>query len=230
MIVTALVNIFNPRGIETYINCGKKLLNVDTEKIVFIEENIFLEYLSDESFPKTRFVFFEKHDNYLTHLDTPNFKVITINPQKDTLEYMQIQCHKTEWLKMAMDISDHDQYTWIDFGIYHMINDEDILNADVISIASKSYDKVRSAGCAVNKIIPDITKRLFWFFAGSVIGGSRKALTEFAALTRQKCETLINDKGILMWEINVWFTIFIEQPHKFSMYRSNHDTTIMKGY
>jgi hypothetical protein len=174
VIVSAFMSQINDRPdriLNKYIDFGKKLVGVDLPKIIFIEKSVFDTYslgkLNDKYVPlkidpdkpeyecviqnetQTMYVFFEKSMMYLyeyKHLIN-DFYLDTTNPKKDTIEYMFVQCHKTEWIRMAIqaieyveptdwktentlitklcDFSENNQYIWMDFGLYHMfMNDE----------------------------------------------------------------------------------------------------------
>ena len=152
------INNRNDRNIDKYIEYGKILLNnINCYKVIFIEKLIYESnfHMIDEESEyiftydtktykyffqnNTIFVLFEKMDIYLyNYIDKiTNFNVNTDNPLKDTLEYMFVQCHKTEWVKMAIQLvsniknntlilhlksSDKLHFMWVDFGIYHMFN------------------------------------------------------------------------------------------------------------
>ena len=69
-IVTAFIyNINNNnRSIDDYIEYGKKLLRVNVNKVVFIENEIYNKYFletKEEEYPTTTFVMTKKEDIYL---------------------------------------------------------------------------------------------------------------------------------------------------------------------
>lgn len=92
-----------------------------------------------------QFVFFEKPDLFLWPYKplAHAFSLNTGNPNKDTLEYMMVQCQKSEWLAISLAFSQHmsdtsttsttfqnddfrptaffaKEHVWIDFGAFHM--------------------------------------------------------------------------------------------------------------
>ena len=150
-IVSAFIsNINSYRELDKYVEYGKKLLTIDTPKVIFMEKEIYTEYFSNDIFPQTIFVFVEKTDNYLYEQmeAITEFEVVSTNPGKDTIEYMFVQCNKTEWVKQAVETDpfNTEQFVWIDFGIYHMINTEDFADC-IYKITQQKYDKIRIAGC-----------------------------------------------------------------------------------
>jgi len=113
---------YKHRTVEDYIAYGKKLLELDISQVIYIEKHIFMsclkEYIDEiktfnyenKSFEyifinNKIFVFFEKEDNYLYKYkeELINFQA-NAHIEKDTREYMFIQCHKTEWMKMTIHL------------------------------------------------------------------------------------------------------------------------------
>jgi hypothetical protein len=106
-IVSGLISIKNTnRSIEKYIEFGKKMCQININKVIFIEEYIFNLYFKDELYPTTTFYITNKENLYLYKYkdELINFnKLYTDNPTKDTTEYMYIQCNKTEWIREAIE-------------------------------------------------------------------------------------------------------------------------------
>jgi hypothetical protein len=157
---------------------------------------------------------------------------------------MFVQCHKTEWVKMAIQLNNsinkytNCEYTWIDFGIFHMFKNEEIFK-DCIEqlqtrISNKENKKVRAGSCwqitDYTKHNIDIYRKISWVFAGSIFGGPAEELLIFADLTKEKCLKIINELNHIMWEVNVWAIINNEKPELFDLYYCGHDKTIIKNY
>ena len=205
IIVSSFISYVNQRedrNLTKYIEFGKKLICANIPKIIFIEKEIYHDYLlKSDLFQESEthlyhkkimveidytklylgglppiqenykqkiekemecvfseehqciFVFFEKADMYFYEegldLLISQFSVDTPNPSKDTPEYMFVQNHKPEWIRLAIHLlesleksgygrnapisfsgcdlgnrmvdglSNH-QYIWMDFGIFHM--------------------------------------------------------------------------------------------------------------
>ena len=279
------INNRNDRNIDKYIEYGKILLNnINCYKVIFIEKLIYepnFHMIDEESEyiftydtktykyffqNNTIFVLFEKMDIYLyNYIDKiTNFNVNTDNPLKDTLEYMFVQCHKTEWVKMAIQLvsniknntlilhlksSDKLHFMWVDFGIYHMFNNNikefndsfkhlseiDNINHNInhnINNNINHNNKIRISSCInpTNKYNGDIYKHVAWFFAGSVFGGSSDSLTTFADLMKIECVNIIHERNHLMWEINIWYLIYLKNPELFDPYNCAHDSSIIVNY
>ena len=134
-----------------YIYLGRKLLELNVEKIIFIEESIYDKYLKEYNYEsnKTRFIFIKRENIYLNDYrdKITNFNIITTNPSKDTIDYMFVQCNKTEWITKAIEINpfNTDNYIWIDFGIYHIFNNNlDLFQTEICKLNSINLiEKIR---------------------------------------------------------------------------------------
>jgi hypothetical protein len=247
-IVSAFIsNLNSHRSIEIYINYGKKLCNININKIIFIEEHIYNTYFINEKYPLTTFIFISKEQIYLykyTENDLININTLyTNNPSKDTIEYMYIQCSKTEWVRIAIEKNPYDseQFIWLDFGIYHimnndrelfirLINDEDELFSFIINeLYNKSYDNVRIASGEFYNI-ENIYTHIQWFFLGGIFGGHKDKLIQFSDLMKQKCIDIITNDKIIIWEVNIWYLIYLENPELFDRYLANHNPTMLVWY
>ena len=103
-----------------------------------------IQYIVDKE-TQTVYLLFDKSWMYLYAYkdEITDFHLKTSNPTKDTLEYMFVQCYKTEWMRLAVlwlkqwnqmgvsncwigDIEDvSHQFIWMDFGLYHMCDRPD---------------------------------------------------------------------------------------------------------
>jgi len=262
------VNQRHDRSLDKYIDYGKKWMVLPYPKIVFMERAVVETYLGLEGgdahgvwyndttwieyFDPTTMYFHE----YAHHVQQP-LDLVTQNPAKDTLEYMFVQCYKTEWMRMAIDIVDRvfpetevTQYMWNDFGIYHMFENRGATLSDAlfrdtyrnlemrnrtryeIALANgHDFGSVYFAGCWNSKMpVSDIYTHICWVFAGSVFSGFEAALVHLADLMRDKCIEIMTTRNTLMWEVNVWYLLCQQSPELFSFYPCNHDPSILQHF
>ena len=197
------------------------------------------------------------------------FNINTAYPEKDTLEYMFTMCHKTEYMRYAIESNPFNtsQFVWVDFGIYHICkcSDEEYITK-IMNFNDKEYDgKVRIGSIwnpeieyAINihknidwyfndkeydgkvriesiwnpeiEYAINIHKNIAWYFAGGIFGGDSNALLQFAYLVKNKCIQTIKDHKTLMWEVNIWYLIYKECPELFSLYKCDHNHTLIDEY
>lgn len=269
IIVSAFISKVNQqKSIEKYIDYGNKLLaaKINDLKIVFLERAIYKTYYGRDihvTYPfiyagktydftienNTIFVMFEKHDNYLYNYadKLTAFAVNTDNPTKDTIDYMFVQCHKTEWLHMAIHLTQHiaqeriltiatkPHFMWLDFGIYHIFKKDDLFYAALAQLNTKqtpTNNKVRMGSCIHprNTYHTDIYRTIAWYFAGGVFGGSSEAITQLAERMKIECIHIIEERKHLMWEVNVWYLIYLNHPDLFDPYLCDHNPSILLNY
>jgi len=231
-----LSNINSRRQIEEYIEFGKHLLLADVNKVIFIDEVLYDSMLIYEN-DKTIFVKINKQTIYLySYIDKIiNFSLNASNSTKDTIDYIIIMCNKTEWIKQAieLDLYKTEQFVWVDFGIRHVFNcsDNDYRNK-IEALNCKSFDKVRIASIwnLNTHSNQNYYTTIMWYFAGGVFGGQKDKLLLFAELTKKKCLDIIETKGTLMWEVNVWYLIYQENNELFSTYYCDHNNNIIDNY
>jgi len=248
ILVTAFVagaNQRNDRVIDDYMNYGKKLLENPINKIVFFDDSL-IGLLPN--YPNTIIIPIKKEDMYLYEYkdEITNFALNTQTPEKDSLEYMFLMCNKTEFIRKAIELNPFhsdpfqtNQFVWVDFGINHIFkNDDATFNAVIGALENKSYDNVRIGSIwspdmhtiMTRNFRTDIYKDIAWYFAGGVFGGDSKSLIKFADLTKQQCIKIIAERKTLMWEVNVWFLLYLENPELFSLYNCDHNSTLIGNY
>lgn len=233
--VTAfLTNINNNRTIDAYIEYGNHFLTInEINRIVFIEKSIYDKYFQDNSFQNIRFVFIELNDLYL-YKEKDKITNFVPNNGKDTFEYMCVQCNKTEWVKQAIELNpfNDDNYIWLDFGIKHVINDDNF-SRYICNMANLEYEnRIRIAGCwDINDYYHcEIYKNVMWYFAGGVFGGNKETLLRFAALTKEQCVKTIHKENTIMWEVNIWWLVYCLHNDLFDIYKADHNPSILYNY
>ena len=238
-IVSAFIsNINNHKDIEKYIEHGMHLLELDIPKIIYVDDMTYT-ILNNITYPKniTKLIRCNKEDIYLYNYinDISQFNINTNNCNKDTLEYMCIMCNKTEWMKTSIqsNIFNTEQFIWIDFGINHVIKcSDDEFIQKIIHMCSKTYNNVRIGSIWDINYNRDmnIYKDILWYFAGGIFGGDSKSLIKFANLVKEKCIRIITEHNTLFWEVNVWWIIYKENVELFSLYKCDHNESILSNY
>lgn len=240
-IVSAFISDINrreDRDINIYYSLGKLLLKSTTPKIIFLDEPMYkLIQPNDYNKENTLIIKYNKNESYLYNYinNLHNFKLITDNPSKDTLEYMFTMCNKTEWIRKAIEINsfNSDNFIWLDFGIKQVCNwsdNEFILKLN--NLQYKKYDKVRIGhiwDLSLRYNI-DILRQISWYFAGGVFGGNKNYLLKFADLMKEKCIEIMNITDSIMWEVNIWYILYKETPDLFEPYPCDHTNSIIDNY
>jgi len=231
------VNKRKDRNFNNYVNYGIYLLKANIPKIVFTDEHMY-EEIKDYENENTKIILSKKEDIYLyKYIDRlDNFNLTTTNNLKDTIEYMFIMCNKTEAIRHAIEMNyfNTDNFIWVDFGIKHIFTCPDIdFIKKIENLRDKTYDKVRIGNIWNPEYLynfGNIYKNIAWYFAGGVVGGNKNYLLEFANKTKEKCLQIIEEKKTIMWEVNVWYLVYLENKQLFDLYISSHDSSLIDNY
>lgn len=230
------INTRKDKSKNDYIKFGIKLLEINVPKIIFIDPELFDIFKNIN--PLNKFILFTKEQMYLYNYinQITNFTIITNNPDKDTNEYFMLNIHKSEFIKLAINsnLYNSDQYIWIDFGIYFLFEKSVLgsFNDIICNIVNKKYDNIRIASIDNhNSINLDlIYNKIYWVFAGGVFGGNKNALLQFADLVKESAINLIQKNNILIYEVNLWIFIYLENKELFNLYKCNHNPSILLNY
>jgi hypothetical protein len=238
-IVSAFISNVNNRhdmNLDKYFNYGILLLQSQVPKVIFVDL-IMYEKIKEYENGLTKIILIDKTKYYLYYYmnNITNFNVNNGNPTKDTLEYMFTMCHKTEWIKEAiqLDYFNTNNFIWIDFGIRYIFKCSNIEFIDKINnIQFKNYDKIRIGNIwDLNSIYQgDLYSNVFWYFAGSVFGGNKDYLLTFSDKMKEKCIQIIKEKNTIMWEVNIWYLIYMENKDLFDCYLCDHNDIILINY
>ena len=73
-------------------------------------------------------------------------------------------------------------------------------------------------------------KNIIWYFAGGVFGGNKENLIKFANKTKEMCIKIIEEKHLIMWEVNIWYLIYKENTDLFDCYTCDHNSSLIDNY
>ncbi len=242
-LVSAFISNGNQRTDRTtkdYVLLSQHLLKCDIPKVIFIEPFIYDFYfrINDEHgmYPQTRFVFIDR-DSIFLHQYRKQIIYPAGSGEKDTLDYFMIICNKTEWVRQAIELNffETDQYVWVDFGLFHIYSDEEKFRNSLNFLVKKTYENIRIGGIWNLEITPesrhlDIYRTVAWYFCGGVFGGAKDKLILFNELVQKKCKEIIFLKHALMWEVNIWYLVYLDNKELFDFYSCGHNCSILNNY
>jgi len=225
-------------NIDNFVNLGILFLKAKIPKIIFVDEVMYEKIKSHEN-EYTKIILINKTDyelyQYMNHDVLTNFSLNTDNPAKDTIEFMFTMCNKTEWIRQAIDLNffNTEQFVWVDFGIRHVFRCDDETYISILeSFHDKKYDNIRIGTIwdLQSMYNYNICRDITWYFAGGVFGGNKEQLLRFANLVKEKCLLVISYEKTIMWEVNIWYLIYLENNDLFQTYHCGHDDTIILNY
>ena len=225
-------------NMDNFVNLGILLLKANIPKIVFVDEEMYKIIKTHEN-EYTRIILIKKTDyelyQYMNNDVLTNFSLNTDNPAKDTIEFMFTMCNKTEWIRQAIDLNyfNTEQFVWVDFGIRHVFRCDDEKYINILeSLNDKKYENIRIGTIWDLQLMYNfnICKDITWYFAGGVFGGNKENLLHFANLMKEKSLHIISHEKTIMWEVNIWYLIYLENNNLFQTYHCGHDDTIILNY
>ena len=218
------------RDTNFYIKKGKELLSNPYPFIVFIDK-ITYELIDI------------KRDNILFHiislsdLNLPNKDIMlpaNRNLKKDTFYYLSIMCKKTFFIKKAIEMNPFNSthFSWIDFGILHIIKNDNEMNKfhkSLERISNYKCNKIRIPGCIHPDYIEFLSNRIIWSFCGGFFCGDKESLLIFCNET-ENIVSLLEKHNFLLWEVNIWLLIYKKNPELFDWYPGDHNSTMLINF
>jgi len=160
-----------------------------------------------------------------TDLDTsflPETPVLPshMHPIKDNAQYMCIQLNKFRVMNEALAYTETPYLAWIDFGVFHMIQDENRVMKMLHTIERSTFrrDRIVSPGSKKTDLT-DVWTRPVWRLFGTFWVGHRTLIP--LAYIRQ-LSLVMENLPKLTWEVNYWAMM----DEFFDIYTSGHDDSI----
>jgi len=155
---------------------------------------------------------------------------------KDTRNFMILMNAKVELVDSAIRLNHFgtDQYAWIDFRIFHVLQGDEATAKDRIrELATLELKEpaVLIPGCWSKGLQgTNLFQSIHWRFCGGFFLGDAASLQSFYELyTEHFLETLLyrEPNATLTWEVNFWH--YLELHHGFNpiWYKGDHNTTIL---
>ena len=246
-IVSAFISGRNcNRSAAEYLQFARGLLDAKCPKIIFVDEQTASNLGFWGKPVQCKIIVVDPNKFYLTSATgatgaTQNFFMVNGNKEKDTLEYLILMCNKTEFMRevVATNPFGTEGFVWVDFGMKHVC--PDISDAEysqlIETLASKPLLDEELWSVRIARIwnleqqpSGHVLYDVQWYFAGGVFGGTAATLVEFADKVRAKCLEIIDTHGLLTWEVNVWYMVWLENKELFSAYHNWHDVRLLTNY
>ena len=153
---------------------------------------------------------------------------------KDTLKYMILMQSKLEFIDMTIQngiksiIPIANYYSWIDFGIFHIIKDIPRAHNKLQMLSYLKWKKPCNAFAGIYDKPRDIKileVQTHWRFCGGFFIIEPDIFYEF-----QKQYNLILDdylsRKFITWEVNIWASMELLNKFEFGWYKADHNDTI----
>jgi hypothetical protein len=183
------------RSFDTYIHHFKKLAATGVNIYLFLNSavpwvhdypNVYIEYIE-----------FEDLSTYRKESSLPAIRTA----EKDTHNYLILINAKPEFVYRAIQskIFPASHYYWIDFGIFHVIQDTEAAQKYLTDLVPRPLGKGLVIPGCWQKGEYNYFDRICWRFCGGVFAGDRETLLSFYETVHQEFR-----KQQLTWEVNFW--------------------------
>jgi len=229
-------DVFNVPGLDAlqYFKYAEPLLMLPKKKIIFIDSTIFSKVYNTPKHPSTILIPFDKKKLEVWWPETTDVTLPRVRSEKkDTFKYLRVT------------MGEDNQYAWIDFGYFKLLNgNTNLYKTDIMKAISKSYDTIRTPGHPIqlsNLKIPSTKKEaLQWFknngyldfpqgnpfyFLGGIIGGKGSTIIKLATQVEEWKNELMNI-NFATWEVVIWWYVYLKNPDLFIPYKSQFHTIL----
>lgn len=180
------------------------------------------------SFDFTQSVYASYANQYV--LSLPSVRSIP----KDTHAFLNLQNSKLECVQRVMDINPFqtDQFAWIDFNIFHIVKNDEVLFKkylkNLCSMKLKQRDKVYMPGCTAKISHPQsILEKPNWRFCGGFFIGTANALRDMNEIIEDSYDSFFRIYKQATWEVNLWAYCEAFCGLEVVWYKADHDESII---
>ena len=242
-------DILNVPGLDAtqYFKYAEPLLMLPKKKFIFIDSTIFNKVYNIPKHPLTILIPFDKKKLEVWWPETSDVTLPRVRSgKKDTFKFLRVTMYKVMWIKEIINMfGDDNQYAWIDFGYFKLLNgNTNLYKTDITKAISKSYDNIRTPGQPIklsNLKIPSTKKEaLQWFknngyldfpqgnpffFLGGILGGKGSSIKKLA-LQVEEWKNELKNINFATWEVVIWWYVYVKNPDLFIPYKSQFHTIL----
>ena len=152
------------------------------------------------------------------------------NKVKDTANYHIINNAKIEFVERAIKGARFNAYSyaWIDFSIGHMFRQPRDTLAYLKGAAYNEKGLVFPGCWPIHYRANELFTKISWRFCGSFFLGDRDSLLKFAELYRAKFRGIVEKRGVLPWEVNIWHYLELHEGFAPRWFSADHDDSIVR--
>jgi hypothetical protein len=206
------------RSIEEYKQEFDKLVATGIKLVLFLDSDVHW------IFPDNVHVYpASLEDTWVYQTIQSPFILPTPRGEHDSLEYLQIQNSKVEWLYRATLYNPWktEWFAWIDFGITHVFKKPEETLERLKQLQPPTTACIRTAGIWSHR--GGYEGAVCWRFAG----GFLLLHHAYAKSFMERCHSiLLRKKPYFSWEVNVWAELESEGV-QLGWYASDHNDSII---
>jgi hypothetical protein len=171
-----------------------------------------------------------QQDAFLPHVESGLFTFIgatTENPSFEVNSALLSRCQVYVLKKPIPDLG----WAWR----LHIVKNDNLFIEEINNMVNRPLNKNNKIRIATfpNNIDNyfDLTKNVCWFFLGVIFGGFEEELLLFSKLMRETSIQFIHNHKSFIWEVNLWYIIYLQNKELFDCYYcNNHDIKMIQNY
>jgi hypothetical protein len=214
------------RSVDTYLEKFEQLVQTGVNLHVFVS-SLYSQHIREGPTLKKTIIELEDLDTYKSLIGIKYELPRHRTSNKDTENYLILMNAKTEFLEKSIqkNIFKTNQYAWIDFGIFHILNNsvEQLKRLGQTTLPKGLY----IPGCLLKNEVA--FTQVCWRFCGGFFIGDQESILKFNSLHKQRFRSLVKEAGILTWEVNIWAKLELEGWNP-NWYSADHNDTILMVY
>jgi hypothetical protein len=224
--VTAFLNI-NNCDVNQYFPYFERLAKSGAPIVLFMDINYkeYGEYLI-KTYSNVKIIkYITKNDlrsnNFTINKNLPSNR----NYTKDTIDYISLMNNKIYFVEEAMNANLYltDIFSWIDFRIFHIFNNDELIYNKLHELSYKIYNKKTIYFPGNLKEKNYIVDSINWRFLGGLFIIDKNSLIKLINET----SILINSLNVLTWEVNIWAILEYNNIFDFGWYYSDHNNLLI---
>ncbi len=208
---------------KEYLNYFLKLVKCKINIILYLDENMIEIGNIIDKFENVKIVYVNKDELWIK--DINKRLPLSRNTTKDNEWYIKLMNYKIFFMEDALkrDYYNSEYYAWIDFRIFHIFKNDELINNKFKLIEENKLDKgVYFPGNWEKKEY--IVESINWRFLG---GFFLLNIDNLNKLIKESYSILKSDIHLLTWEVNIWALIEFYDLFNFGWYKADHNETIL---
>jgi hypothetical protein len=174
-----------------------------------------------------------------TYQTTKSVRDVSLPDEKlshhDTYNFLILMNSKIEFVSKAMEVNPFDttHFSWIDFSICHVIqNDMSLRRLYTFSRSALKDSMLLFPACwsriYADRYIDSLYSKVFWRFCGGFFIGDKQSLQQFNDSYRKYYKVFLEERKRLVWEVNFWFWLEKNGHIIPETYVANHNDSIIQ--
>ena len=210
---------------EKYISYFRKLANTGIPIALFMDKRYqHLEFSNNVKIIK----YIDSDDIQFSKLTSDKKMVLPAhrNTQKDTEKYMNFMNNKIFFVQESIELNifNTHHFAWVDFRLFHIFKNEELVNHKLNEISKKNLPENYVCFPGAWGKMNDMLNNINWRFLGGFFIIDKNNLGRLIDIFSK----YIRDNNLpLLWEVNYWALIEMNNLFDFGWYLGDHNESII---